>query len=76
MTLTWRSRRRSSAGLLKVGDDVRIGGNSVMYRDIDEPGDYIGYPLQEKRRWMRSLRAIDRILEIQAEVRRLAKKLD
>lgn len=63
-----------SAGHIKIGDDVRVGGNSVLYRDIDEPGDYVGYPLQEKRRWMRSLRAIDHILELQAEVKRLAGK--
>jgi len=63
-----------SAGHIEICDDVRVGGNSVLYRDIDEPGDYVGYPLQEKRRWMRSLRAIDHILELQAEVKRLAKE--
>ncbi len=65
-----------SAGHIKIGNDVRVGGNSVLYRDLAEPGDYVGYPLQEKKRWMRSLRAIDRILELQEEVRRLAKLAD
>ena len=60
-----------SAGHIEIGDDVRVGGNSVLYRNIQEPGDYVGYPLQEKRRWMRSLRAIDHILELQADVKRL-----
>lgn len=63
-----------SAGHIKIGNDVRIGGNSVLYRDITEPGDYVGYPLQEKRRWMRSLRAIDQLLELQEAVRELRKE--
>ena len=64
-----------SAGHIKIADDVRVGGNSVLYRDISEADDYVGYPLQEKRRWMRSLRAIDQILELQKEVRALRKKV-
>lgn len=65
-----------SSGHLEVAADVRVGGNSTIYRDIEEAGDYLGYPLQDKRRWMRSLRAIDHILELQEEVRRLRKKVD
>jgi UDP-3-O-[3-hydroxymyristoyl] glucosamine N-acyltransferase len=65
-----------SGGHIKLGNDVRVGGNSVLYRDIPEAGDYLGYPLQEKRRWMRTLRALDQVLELQAEVRELRRKLE
>jgi UDP-3-O-[3-hydroxymyristoyl] glucosamine N-acyltransferase len=60
-----------SAGHLRIAADVRIGGNSVIYRDVDTPGDYIGYPPQRKRRWFRTLRAIDELLELKADVERL-----
>jgi len=64
-----------SSGHLKIGDDVRIGGASVVHRDVDQPGDYVGYPLQEKRRWMRTARAIDQLVDLRAEVKRLEKAI-
>ena len=65
-----------SAGHLRVGDDVRLGGNTVIYRDVDEPGDYIGYPPQLKRKWFRTLRALDQLLDIKADVKRLVEERD
>jgi len=56
-------------GHLRVGDDVRIGGNSVILRDVEGPGDFVGYPLQEKRRWVRTLRAFDRLIDMSAQVK-------
>lgn len=68
-----------SAGHLRVGDDVRIGGNSVLRHDVLEPGDYVGYPLQEKRRWARTLRTLDQLIDLRAQVKAMSKstrKLD
>ncbi len=61
-----------TAGHLKVADDVRVGGNSVIYGDIEEAGDYLGYPLQPKRRWGRTLRILDRLVELNGSVRELS----
>lgn len=64
-----------SSGHLKVGDDVRVGGASVLHRDVAAPGDYIGYPLMEKARWMRTVKALDKLVELQQRVRELEKRL-
>jgi UDP-3-O-[3-hydroxymyristoyl] glucosamine N-acyltransferase len=64
-----------SAGHLEVAADTRIGGNSVFHRDIEKPDDYVGYPLQPKRKWFRTMRAIDNIVELQDEVRKLRARL-
>jgi UDP-3-O-[3-hydroxymyristoyl] glucosamine N-acyltransferase len=63
-----------SSGHLKVADDVKIGGNSVIYFDLDQAGEYVGYPLQEKRQWFRTLRVLDKLLELQQDVRELKKR--
>ena len=63
-----------TSGHNKVGDDVKIGGNSVVYYDLEEPGEYVGYPLQEKRQWFRTLRALDKLLDLQTDVRELKRK--
>jgi len=44
------------SGHLKIAADVRLGGGSVVLRDVTEPGDYMGNPLMEKRRFLRLLR--------------------
>ncbi len=65
-----------SAGHVKVCDDARIGGNSVIYGDINEPGDYLGYPLQKKSRWGRTLKIMDSLVEMRQQLRRLQKAQD
>ncbi|MEE9127044.1 MAG: UDP-3-O-(3-hydroxymyristoyl)glucosamine N-acyltransferase [Planctomycetota bacterium] len=59
-----------SAGHLTVCDDVNVGGNSVLVRDVTEPGDYMGYPLQKVKDWGRVLHILGR----GAELRQLLKK--
>jgi UDP-3-O-[3-hydroxymyristoyl] glucosamine N-acyltransferase len=44
------------SGHLRIGADVRIGGGSVVLRDVPEPGDYMGHPLMPKRQFLRLLR--------------------
>ena len=57
---------------LSPGIDQRHG---ALYKDVLEPGDYVGYPIQEKRRWVRTLRVLDQILELREEVRELSKRV-
>jgi len=65
-----------TSGHIKVCDDARIGGNSAIRHDVNEPGDYIGYPLQKRARWGRTLHIIDRLVELQEKVRGLGKAQD
>ena len=65
-----------AAGHLKVVDDVRVGGNSVILRDVDKAGDYMGYPLQDKVRFLRTLSAVGEMLEMQSELAALRARLD
>lgn len=59
-----------SAGHLTVVDDVNVGGNSVLVKDVTEPGDYMGYPLQNVKQWVRTLNVLGR----PNELRRLLKE--
>jgi UDP-3-O-[3-hydroxymyristoyl] glucosamine N-acyltransferase len=65
-----------AAGHLHVADDVRVGGNSVILRDIEKVGDYMGYPLQDKVRFLRHLSAVGELLEMQTEIEALRARLD
>jgi UDP-3-O-[3-hydroxymyristoyl] glucosamine N-acyltransferase len=64
------------AGHLKVCDDVRVGGNSVVLRDVDKPGDYMGYPLQEKMRFGRQLSALRDLVEMRKDVDALKSRIE
>jgi UDP-3-O-[3-hydroxymyristoyl] glucosamine N-acyltransferase len=59
-----------SAGHLTVCDDVNIGGNSVLVKDVRKAGNYIGYPLQKVKPWAGTLNVLSRA----AELRRLLKE--
>jgi UDP-3-O-[3-hydroxymyristoyl] glucosamine N-acyltransferase len=61
-----------SAGHLTIAPGTRIGGNSVLRHSVDEPGDYMGYPLQPRIRWGRTLGVLNRL----AGLRRLAQHLE
>jgi UDP-3-O-[3-hydroxymyristoyl] glucosamine N-acyltransferase len=65
-----------AGGHLRVVDDVRIGGNSSVWGDIAEPGDYMGYPLQPKTRWMRTLVAIRRLPDVLPQLNALRREAD
>lgn len=51
------------SGHLDIVADVRLGGGSVVLKDITEPGDYMGQPLMEKRLFLRLLREQRRLAE-------------
>jgi UDP-3-O-[3-hydroxymyristoyl] glucosamine N-acyltransferase len=46
------------SGHLAIGSDVRLGGGTVVLKDVPEAGDYMGHPLLEKRRFLRLLRVL------------------
>jgi UDP-3-O-[3-hydroxymyristoyl] glucosamine N-acyltransferase len=45
-------------GHRQVVADTRIGGGSQVLKDVTVPGDYMGHPLLEKRRYLRLLRVL------------------
>ena len=63
-------------GHRKIGDDVRIGGNSCVLFDVEEAGDYMGYPLVEKRKWIRLMAAQRDLLELQDRVEELRRAVE
>lgn len=46
------------SGHLTIAADVRLGGGSVVLKDVTESGDYMGQPLLEKRRFVRLLKVL------------------
>jgi UDP-3-O-[3-hydroxymyristoyl] glucosamine N-acyltransferase len=66
----------SIGGHRKIGDDVRIGGNSCVLIDVEEPGDYMGYPVVEKRKWIRLMAAQRDLLELQDRVEELRRAVE
>ncbi|MFN7587883.1 MAG: UDP-3-O-(3-hydroxymyristoyl)glucosamine N-acyltransferase [Planctomycetota bacterium] len=46
------------SGHLKIADDVRLGGGTIALKDLPKPGDYMGHPVLEKRRFLRLLRVL------------------
>ncbi|GAB4161486.1 MAG: UDP-3-O-(3-hydroxymyristoyl)glucosamine N-acyltransferase [Planctomycetota bacterium] len=63
------------AGHIAIADDVRIGGNSAAIRDVEEAGDYMGWPLMEKRQFARHMRVLRELVETQSEVEELKRRL-
>lgn len=59
-----------TSGHIKIGSDVRIGGNSGLMDDVPGPGDFMGFPVQTKSRWLRTLLALDKLPELHAKARR------
>jgi UDP-3-O-[3-hydroxymyristoyl] glucosamine N-acyltransferase len=46
------------SGHLAIGDEVRLGGGTVVLKDIPHSGEYMGHPLMEKRQFLRLLRKL------------------
>lgn len=57
------------AGHLELVSDVRIGGGSVIASAVREPGDYMGYPLVHKSKWIRLLRALSQLPDLVSDLR-------
>ena len=54
-------------GHITIAADVRLGGDTTVLEDLLEPGDYMGHPFMEKRRWMRTMRAIRELVDMRAD---------
>ena len=46
------------SGHLKIAADVRLAGGTLCFKDVSEPGDYMGHPMMKKRQYMRFLRLL------------------
>lgn len=44
------------SGHLKITSDCRFAGDTVVLRDVPEPGDYMGHPMMTKRQYLRLMR--------------------
>ena len=44
------------AGHLKIASDCRFAGDTVVLRDVEESGDYMGHPMMTKRQYLRLMR--------------------
>lgn len=55
------------AGHLTIVANVRLGGGTQALRSIREPGEYMGYPPVEKKRFVRIQKAIVDLPEMRAE---------
>ena len=64
------------AGHLQLVDDVRIGGNSCLIHSVEKPGDYMGFPVVEKRQWPRVLVAQRELPSLRAEVQGLRRSVE
>lgn len=49
------------SGHLKITDDCRFAGDTVVLKDVDEPGDYMGHPMMTKRKYMRVMRELRKL---------------
>ena len=59
--------RSACAGHITIADGVRLGGGTNALRSIREPGEYMGYPPVEKKRFVRIQKAIVDLPEMRAE---------
>ena len=49
---------------MKIASGVRVGGAGVVISHVEEPGDYMGYPVQPAFQWRRILAAQQRLPEM------------
>lgn len=58
-----------------VADNVSVGGNSVITKDITEPGSYVGFPLQPWKDGIRTLASLPSIPEMRKELAELKRQI-
>lgn len=49
------------AGHLKIASDCRFAGDTVVLKDIEKSGDYMGHPVMEKRKYLRLMREMRKL---------------
>jgi UDP-3-O-[3-hydroxymyristoyl] glucosamine N-acyltransferase len=60
---------------VKIASGVRVGAKSGISGNIDEAGDYAGYPHESAKSWRRTVTIIRRLPELLAELRSLRKEV-
>ncbi|MBM4062486.1 MAG: UDP-3-O-(3-hydroxymyristoyl)glucosamine N-acyltransferase, partial [Planctomycetes bacterium] len=66
-------------GHLKLVADVRVGGASVVLKDLLQAGEYMGHPVMEKLAWLRTMHGLHDFLAMReqfVEQRRADRKSD
>ncbi len=67
--------KAGSVGHIKICDDVIVGAQSFVSKDITEPGTYLAsFPAEPAREWTRRVGRFRRIEALQSRVRNLEKK--
>ena len=64
------------AGHLTICDNVRVGGRAVVTGDLDEPGDYLGFPARPRAHAALSLAAATRLPEMRRELQALRRRIE
>jgi UDP-3-O-[3-hydroxymyristoyl] glucosamine N-acyltransferase len=67
--------RATVKGHLRIGDGVHVGGISSIGKDLLEPGEYGGHPLQPMADELRTRAAIKKLPDLVKQVRAILKHL-
>ncbi|MGE3975766.1 MAG: UDP-3-O-(3-hydroxymyristoyl)glucosamine N-acyltransferase [Bdellovibrionales bacterium] len=59
-----------------LASGVRLGGVSVVTKDVTEPGDYGGYPLQKIKDYLKTTASLPSLPEMRKELARLSRLLE
>ncbi len=66
--------RSGAVGHIRICDDVTVGGQSFLSKDITEPGTYVGsFPAAPGKEWARQLARFRRLGSLAERVRKLEK---
>lgn len=49
------------SGHLKIASDCRFAGDTVVLKDIEQSGDYMGHPVMAKRKYLRLMRELRKL---------------
>lgn len=63
--------RTTIAGHISIGDKVQVSGASVVQKNLDQPGEYGGFPLQELRSALKSRAIIRHLPEMQRQLKKI-----
>jgi UDP-3-O-[3-hydroxymyristoyl] glucosamine N-acyltransferase len=67
--------RSNVTGHIKIADNVHLAGLSVVTKEISQPGQYGGYPLQPLQQALKTKSSLPHLPELRKEVSRILKHL-
>jgi UDP-3-O-[3-hydroxymyristoyl] glucosamine N-acyltransferase len=68
--------KTSVTGHITITDNVQVGGMSGVTKNISEPGQYGGFPLQKMQDYLKTKAALAKIVEMRETLRDLVKSKD